>query len=74
MDKVNFGMVMNLLDEAETNGYPMSITDLIAVLEMNEVPMTDNVRKLGIAAGILSEQPRGYFFMFLLNKFARRIF
>ena len=47
--KVDFRLLCELLDE-----HPSSdIAEVICLLEMNMVPMTDAVRKLGICAGIL---------------------
>lgn len=49
--KVGFGLLMNLQCEAPD----YQIDEIIAYLEMNEVPLTDNVRKLGVICGILCE-------------------
>ena len=47
--KVDFRLLWELHQE-----YPSYSTgELIGYLEMNEVPMTDAVRKLGICSGIL---------------------
>ena len=47
--KVDFRLLWELHQE-----YPdYTVEELIGYLEMNEVPMTDAVRKLGICAGIL---------------------
>jgi len=48
--KVDFRLLCELLDEADPC---MGFTDLISKLSMDDVPMTDAVRKLGICAGIL---------------------
>lgn len=47
--KVDFRLLWELQQE-----YPdYSTGELIGYLEMNDIPMTDAVRKLGICAGIL---------------------
>ena len=47
--KVDFRLLWELHQE-----YPLYTTaELIGYLEMNDIPMTDAVRKLGICAGIL---------------------
>ena len=47
--KVDFGLLHAMHEEAPD----MEICDLISYLEMNDVPMTETVKKLGVAAGIL---------------------
>ena len=49
--KVDFKLLWELHQE-----YPdYTVGELIGYLEMNDVPMTDAVRKLGVCAGILYE-------------------
>lgn len=49
--KVNFKLLWELHQK-----YPdYTVGELIGYLEMNDIPMTDAVRKLGVCAGILYE-------------------
>ena len=51
--EVDFGLLVQLIDEAEENGHIMSIQEAIAVLEMNEIRMSPLVRRLGVIGGVL---------------------
>ncbi len=50
MNMVNFNLLMELVCEAGTDS---SIQDVISVLAMNDIPMSDAVIQLGIAADVL---------------------
>ena len=47
--KVDFGLLHAMHEECPD----MEFCDLISYLEMNDIPMTETVKKLGVAAGIL---------------------
>ena len=47
--EVDIRLLLEMANEAGC----YTIGDIVGMLEMNEVPMTDAVRKLGICAGIL---------------------
>lgn len=48
--KVDFRLICELLNEGDKC---MGFGELIGMLEMDNIPMTDAVRKLGICAGVL---------------------
>lgn len=51
-DVVDIDLLFDMLNESK-NGW--SISDIICILEMNDVPMSDAVRRLGVCAGELDE-------------------